>query len=132
MPLQTVTLEHLTIDDERSFASVALYVRLKEALRRSRHRFLVPDDIEGGGMSWDRALFLNLTFWQGGDGADVLCNDHIAADVVAHVAWHAVISDRLTAAAGDGPADPTALIFAESIASAFDLYLVGRLLPNAP
>ncbi|HEY5088865.1 MAG TPA: hypothetical protein VIK30_02790, partial [Polyangia bacterium] len=86
---------------------------------------------------WDRALFLNLTYWSGADAADVLCDAHIPADVVAHVAWHRVVSRQLAhraAGSGGAPAAPTAeaLFFAESIASAFDLYLVGRLLLIEP
>jgi hypothetical protein len=61
----------------------------------------------------------------------VLCDDHVPADVVAHMAWHHIVSREL-ARRGAVPPGPAALFFAESIASAFDLYLVGRLLPNAP
>jgi len=130
--LRTVSLDDLTIDDERSFAHVALQARLKQALRRSGHRFLVPE--AGAPISWDRALFLNLTYWGAGDGADVLCEDHIPADVVAHVAWHHIVARELARRRADTAAPPSAaaLFFAESIASAFDLYLVGRLISNAP
>ena len=41
MPLRSLTLDELTIDDEASFRGVALYQRLKEALRASGHRFKV-------------------------------------------------------------------------------------------
>jgi hypothetical protein len=136
MILRTVSLDELTIDDERSVTHVALYDRLKQTLRRSGHRFRVPPS--GTRASWDRVLFLNLTYWGGEDGADVLCDDHIPADVVAHVAWHCVVSRQLAARAGttgtlpSAPPSAAALFFAESIASAFDLYLVGRLITNAP
>jgi hypothetical protein len=85
-------------------------------------------------VSWDRALFLNLTYWNDAEGADVLCDDHIPADVVAHVAWHHVVGRELArrATPPGSPPGAAALFFSESIASAFDLYLVGRLLPNAP
>src|SRR5262245_50254181 len=132
MPFRSLTLDELTIEDEAPFSPIALYGRLKRALAGSRQRFLVPPDLDTkGGLSWDRALFLNLTFWNDREGADVLCNDHIPADVVAHVAWHRVVADRLAAVTGAQP-DAAAMIFAESIASAFDLYLVGRLLKSAP
>jgi hypothetical protein len=121
--MRSVSLDELTIDDEGSFAHVALYGRLKQALRRSDQRFLVPEP--GETISWDRALFLNLTYWT---GADVLGEDHIPADVVAHVAWHHLAQRALVSAAGS----PEALFFGEAIASAFDVYLIGRLLPNAP
>ena len=140
--MRTVSLDELTIDDERSVRGVALYDRLKQALRRSDHRFQIP--AAGARVSWDRALFLNLTYWNGAHAADVLCDDHIPADVVAHVAWHQVVSRQLarrqagssgsSGSSGAAPAAPTAeaLFFAESIASAFDLYLVGRLLLIEP
>jgi hypothetical protein len=126
--MRTATIDELTIDDERSVARVALYDRLKQALRRSDHRFQIPS--LGAQASWDRVLFLNLTYWNGLHAADVLCDEHIPADVVAHVAWHQVVSRQLARPAAGSSAD--ALFFAESIASAFDLYLVGRLLLAEP
>jgi hypothetical protein len=128
MSLRTASLDELTIDDESSFSEVPLYQRLKEVVRRSEHQFCLPSN--GSAPSWDRALFLNLTFWSGAESADVLCDEHIPADVVAHVAWHEVVSRRLSPATGGVPAD--AMLFGEAIASAFDLYLVGRLLATAP
>lgn len=135
MPLQRVLLDELTITDEASFAHVALYARLKRTLREARYPFRVA--ASGAPLSWDRALFLNLTFWNADEGADVLCEDSIPADVVAHVAWHHLVTTelgrlaRLSADSADAwCAD--ALFFGESIASAFDLYLVGRLLRNVP
>jgi len=142
MALRTVSLDELIIDDESAVKHVALYDRLKQALRRSQHRFVIP--AASGDVSWDRALFLNLTYWssEGSGGTDVLCDDHIPADVVAHVAWHHVVSRELSrgraAGAPSRSAEPSdrpsgaALFFAESIASAFDLYLVGRLLEHRP
>lgn len=124
MPLTRVALDALTIEDEASFTHVALYARLKRALRGSEQRFLIPED--GTELSWDRAVFLNLTYWSG--GADVLCEPSIAADVVAHVAWHHLAARELAAAVPCAQS----LFFGESIASAFDMYLVGRLLPNVP
>ncbi len=131
MPLERVPLDELDIDDERSLRHIAIYHALKALLVASGYRFYKP---VAGPISWDRALFLNLTFWNGSDGADVLRDEHIAADVVAHVAWHFAV-DRQLARAGstaEQRRSPAALFFAEAIASAFDLYLVGRMLMNAP
>jgi len=146
MGMRTLTLDELTIDDERSLGGLALYQRLKQSLRRSGHRFQIP--LAGEQAGWDRVLFLNLTYWSGGEpAADVLCDEHIPADVVAHVAWHALASRELGrlaggssggsssgASSGSSAATPTAeaLFFSEAIASAFDLYLVGRLLETQP
>ena len=127
-----VTLDDLTIDDRSSFTGVGIYGRLEGFLRGSVHRFRIPDGDQT--VSWDRALFLNLTYWNVDEGADVLCDNHIPADVVAHVAWHEVVSRELARRRSAGPAAASApaLFLAESIASAFDLYLVGRLLPTRP
>lgn len=130
--LRLVGLDELTIDDRAPFAGVAIYTRLEELLRRSDQRFQIPEG--GRTMSWDRALFLNLTYWTADEGADVLCDGHIPADVVAHVGWHEVVRRELARRGSSPPAAPSAeaMFLAESIASAFDLYLVGRLLPSAP
>ena len=128
MPLRSLTLDDLTIDDEAAFRGVALYHRLKEALRASGHRFKVPG--AGEAASWDRALFLNLTFWSPTEEASVLVDDHVAPDVIAHTALHHVVGRALDGVGAAGSA--AALLFAEAIASAFDLYLVGRLLTIAP
>jgi hypothetical protein len=128
VPLRSLTLDELTIDDEASFRGVSLYQRLKEALRAAGHRFKIA--APGETASWDRALFLNLTYWSPSEEASVLVDDHVAPDVVAHTALHHVVGRALAReAAADSPA---ALLFTEAIASAFDLYLVGRLLPIAP
>jgi hypothetical protein len=129
MPLRTVSLDELTIDDEASFASLPLYPRLKAVLRQSGHRFYVP--AAGTRASWDQALFLNLTYWNSQEGADVLCDEHLAADVVTHIAWHHLVGQRVTEAAGSSRS-AAAMLFGESIASAFDLYMLGRLWREAP
>jgi hypothetical protein len=123
-----LTLDELHIEDERSFRHVALYDQLKQALRRDGYRFRVP---EGGQVAWERALFLNLTFWDPGEQGDVLPEAAIPADVVAHVAWHH-LARRALGPGHDGAATADALFLGEAIASAFDLYLVGRLLGHAP
>jgi hypothetical protein len=127
---RAVALHDLTIDDERSFAHVAIYGELAKALAGAAHRFWVP--VEGARVTWDRALFLNLTYWNATEGADVLCEDHLPADVLAHIAWHHIVGARLAGPAASGKPSAAAMLFAESIASAFDLYLIGRLLWNAP
>jgi hypothetical protein len=127
MPLRTVSLDQLVIDDEPAFATIALYPRLKEVLRQSGHRFQLPT---GGVTTWDRVLFLNLTYWNGEAGTDVLCDEHLAADVVTHIAWHHLAGTRLAAAGAGGTAQ--AMLFGEAIASAFDLYMLGRLWQEAP
>jgi hypothetical protein len=122
---QSVPLSRLRIRDERSFAHIALYGDLKARLVADGYQFRVPAKGDAN-LSWSRALFLNLTFWNAGDNNDVLEDASIDADVVAHAAWHHVV--RLALDDGQGPATADALLFGESVASAFDLYLVGRVL----
>ncbi len=123
MRFQRLPLDDLHVDDERSFRHVGLYDDLKQALRRDGYRFRVPSPAPA---SWDRVLLLNLAFWDPAEGGDVLPSATIPADVVAHVAWHHLARKALGGASADG------MLMGESIASAFDLYLVGRLLGHAP
>jgi hypothetical protein len=124
--LRRVRLRDLTIDDADSFRHVGLFGDLATVVEKLgvRFRILGPTD------SWDRALFLNLTFWGAAEGGDVLVDERLPADVVAHVGWHALAARALlpteAAPSSDG------LFLGEAIASAFDLYLVGRLLGHAP
>jgi hypothetical protein len=128
MPLTSLTLDQLTIEDERSFRHVGLYADLKEVLRRASYPFRVlPAALAGRA---DRALLLNLTFWGAEAGGDILESDAIPADVVAHAAWHHLAAKALPAEPGARPS-VDALFLGESIASAFDVYLVGRLLGHA-
>ena len=123
------SIDDLVIDDEDAFRHVGLYADLKRILRGAAYRFRVlPPELEG---RWDRALLLNLTFWGADEGGDLLVDRHLSADVVTHAAWHHLANRAL---AGDSGAAPTpgALFLGEAIASAFDLYLVGRLLGRAP
>ncbi len=126
--LRLLGLSDLTIEDERSFRHVGLYAELASILKRSNYRFRVLP--EGSNASWDRAVFLNLTFWGATAGGDVLVEPSIPADVVAHVAWHHLANQALVQTGTEPSAE--ALFLGESIASAFDVYLVGRLLGHAP
>jgi hypothetical protein len=123
------TLDELAIDDEASFRHVALYSDLKEVLRRHGFRFRVLSGASLGRA--DRALLLNLSFWAADVGGDVLADRSIAADVVAHAAWHHLAARELTRGSSGGMS-VDALFLGEAIASAFDVYLVGRLLGHAP
>ncbi len=126
LALQRKTIDELEIEDERSFRHVGLYADLKEILRRDRYEVRVlPASLAG---RWDRALFLNLTFWGAGEGGDILEGEHLPADVVAHAAWHHLAARAF----GGGAQSAEALFLGEAIASAFDVYLVGRLLGHAP
>ncbi len=123
------TVDELTIGDEASLRHVGLYADLKEILRRADYPFRVLPKSRVARA--DRVLLLNLTFWSPDAGGDLLVDEHIEADVVAHAAWHHLAAGALSVGGG-GPPSAEALFLGESIASAFDAYLVGRLLGHAP
>ena len=120
-------LSELTIEDEESFRHVGLYGDLAALVKKHGVTFRV---LPAKGASWDRAVFLNLTFWGAVEGGDVLVDEVIPADVVAHVAWHTLAAAALVEAGTTPSSD--ALFLGEAIASAFDVYLVGRLVGHAP
>jgi hypothetical protein len=121
MPLRRLTIADLEIEDEPSFSHVALYADLKKVVADAKLAFLVP---ERGELSWERATLFNLTYWTPGV-ADVLASPVVFADVIAHVGWHHLADKHLKPSV-------TAHVLGESIASAFDVYLVGRLLGRSP
>lgn len=123
------TIDDLTLLDEKSFRHVALYEELKNTLRAARYSFRVMPAT--GAARWERALLLNLTFWGASSGGDVLVDAELPADVVAHAAWHHLAARALAPADGSR-LSADALFLGEAIASAFDVYLVGRLLGHSP
>jgi hypothetical protein len=129
------TIDGLTIIDERSFRHVPLYADLKAVIQQARYQFrILPKAYEG---RTDRSLLLNLVFWGAASApgeppsGDVLASAEIDADVIAHVAWHHLAARALAEPSSPRPS-VDALFLGESIASAFDLFLVGRLLNTAP
>lgn len=123
------SLDEMTILDERSFRHVAIYDDLKQALRRANYSFRVFP--KGSAHRADRALLLNLTFWSADSGGDIFPDEQIYADVIAHAAWHCVAARAMPTLPGEKPS-VDALFLGEAIASAFDVYLVGRLLGHCP
>ncbi len=124
-PFRLLSLDELVIEDERAFRGVPLHAELADVLRRAKYRFRVVGE-EGRA---DHALLLNLTYWSVDAGGDVLASPKIPADVVAHVAWHH-LAHRALPQKGKKPSSD-ALFLGESIASAYDVYLVGTLLRHA-
>jgi hypothetical protein len=114
-----VAIDALRVVDAADYrrARVDLVPALLDGLRRARVRFLVPCRP----MGWDRIAFLNLGFWTPG-GGELLPSRVVAADELCHVAWHRLARRHLGADAAE------ASLLGEAIASAFDVYLVGRLL----
>jgi hypothetical protein len=123
------TVDELDILDEKSFRHVAIYEDLKKTLQNARYVFRVMP--QNSAARWERALLLNLTFWGASSGGDVLESNQLPADVVAHAAWHHLAARALENKNG-APLSAEALFFGEAIASAFDVYLVGRLLGHSP
>ncbi|AKV00631.1 hypothetical protein AKJ09_07294 [Labilithrix luteola] len=122
------TVDQLTIEGEKSFRHVGLYADLKDVLARAKYPFRVLPEASEGRL--DRALLLNLTFWSADSGGDILTRDEIDADVVCHAAWHHLAA-RAFGGTGEKPSVDS-LFLGEAIASAFDVYLVGRLLGHSP
>jgi hypothetical protein len=116
-------MKDLTIEDERSLSHVEIYDQLKQRMLAADVRFGVLE-----GERVDHALVLNLAFWRPGEVAEVLSDDVITADQLAHNAWHWLAAEALE----DDGRSTEGLLLAESIASAFDIYLVGRLIGHAP
>lgn len=120
--LEAVTLSALTIRDDAAFAAMEVYGRLKARLTRDGYAFRVP--ARAHALAWEETLLLNVVFWNGATGEDVLEDRAIDADVVAHVAWHHVVRQAL----GEAADTADGMFLGEAVASAFDLYAAGRLL----
>lgn len=127
--LRTVPVLELKIEDEHSFRHVGLYADLKNVLVNSGYQFRILPDSHSG--RWDRALLLNLTYWGSDAGTDLLVDEYPPADAIAHAAWHHLAAQALANTSGAAPC-AEALFLGEAIASAFDVYLVGRLLGHSP
>jgi hypothetical protein len=123
-------LRKLHLQDAASFKALPLYHALYNALCAAKYTFRVLPKQDTG--RWDRAVTLNLTFWSADAGGDILVDNSIAPDVVAHVAWHHLASKAFSVIAHGRAPSADALILGESIASAFDVYLVGKLIRVAP
>lgn len=125
--LQRRTLRELTLQDEASFRHVGLYQELKQRLIRDGYQVRV---LPAHAPRWDHALLLNLAFWDARGAGDLLVDEVLPADVVCHMGWHHVAAAAL--ADGTAPLAAEALLLGEAVASAFDVYLLGRLLGHAP
>ncbi len=123
LAFRKVTLDALRVTGARELRDDAYYPKLAELLRRDGYSFRIGPKTSAG-----RALLLNLSFWNPDDNADVLVGSSLPADVVAHVAWHHAARKSL----GDTGATVDGMLLGESVASAFDLYLIGHLLRDAP
>lgn len=125
--LQSRRIDDLHIADQAAFRAVGLFRELRAVLRHDDYQFrLMPS----AAVRWDMALVLNLGFWQPRGGGDVLMDAQLEGDVVCHMAWHHLAGMAL--AEGELPLAGEALLLGEAIASAFDVYLLGRLVPSAP
>lgn len=125
-PLIRRALDDITIEDASTLRHVGVYAALVLRLRRDGICFAIPDADELA--TQDATRLLNLAFWHPGGVAEILPEPVLTADQLAHNAWHHV-ADRALGAASRSVAG---LLLAESVASAFDVYLVGRLLGHVP
>ena len=120
-------LAELTICDEADYAEVTLFGRLKQVLvdAGACYRIAVPD---GPLAHWAPVALLNLTYWSPEEQDDILAEPELTGDVVAHRAWHHLAHRALKTASRT----VEGLLLGEAVASAFDIYLVGKLLSSAP
>ena len=124
--LQSLTLDQVSLQDEASFRHVGLYGELKGRLLADGYCVRVlPKDAQ----RWDHALLLNLAFWDARGAGDTLVDEDLPADVVCHMAWHHLAG--LALGEGEAPLAAPAMLLGEAIASAFDIYLIGRLLGHS-
>ena len=125
--LQQVPLSALRVEDEHDFAGISLYGRLKRVLLDAGVQYRVV--AAGSELArWDHVLLLNHGFWSPEQPDDVLEGRVLTADVVAHRAWHHLVAQAL----GGGARSVEGLMVGESIASAFDAYMLGSLLRDRP
>ena len=124
MALHTVRVDELEVRDERPLRDMAVYAAIRRVLRADDFQFRVATDGEN---DWARVLFLNLTYWNAGEASDVLVDASIDADVLAHAGWHHAARKAMAPARAGRAATAAELFLGESVASAFDLYLVGWL-----
>ena len=125
-PLIRRALDDITIEDASTLRHVGVYAALVLRLRRDGICFAIPDADELA--TQDATRLLNLAFWHPGGVAEILPEPVITADQLAHNAWHHVADEAL----GASSRSAAGLLLAESVASAFDVYLVGRLLGHVP
>ena len=122
MPLLKLDLEAIHIDDEASFRHVGVYGRLKDVVRKAALPFCIPDE-RSTLAHWDAALLLNHTQWSPSQSVEVLTANVVPADALCHRAWHYAAAEAL----GEHAYTADGLLLGEAVASAFDVYLVGRL-----
>ena len=115
MNTNIVTLEEMAVVEEDAFRRAGLDLlghsrRMLKDLRIAR----VP---EGRGI----ARLVNLLQWDVGEHMEYLDGEVVAADQVVHFAMHHIWDQKL------GSDHPLKMLFAECMASASDIYLVGKL-----
>jgi hypothetical protein len=126
-PLRRRSLDDITIEDAATLRHVGVYRALVERVERDGMTFAVPGpDSPLAGV--DPTRLLNLAFWHPGEVSEILPDPTLSADQLAHNAWHHVAQRAL----GEDAHSVAGLLLAEAVASAFDVYLVGRLLGQVP
>jgi hypothetical protein len=128
---ETRHLDELDVHEQPALRKVPYYEELKEVLRQGRVPFrLFP---EASRARADHALLLNVVFWDAGAVDDIIERPLVGAYSIPHIAWHYLTARALAPAPGRLSAG--GWVLGESIASAFDLFLLGHLLredPGAP
>ncbi|MEM1032896.1 MAG: hypothetical protein AAGN82_21300 [Myxococcota bacterium] len=123
--LQRLAFGDIEVIDVERYRHVAEAARLLAAARALDLRFAM---VEAGGPGEDEARLINLAFWHPDGVAEVLDEPYLTLDQVAHNVWHVAAARAL----GEEATRVEGLLLAEAVASAFDVYLIGRLLGHEP
>ena len=125
MNMQRVPVSERTVEDEEAFGRLPFYRALRAWMDEADPVFLITNE---GGDQPESARLLNLAFWEPRSFMEVLTEPVVTADQLAHNALH----HRGYEALGDAARCLEGLLLVESIASAMDVYWLGKLLAEAP
>lgn len=121
--LLRVRLQDLIIPDEAAYADFPLWAKLKARLVDREVEMYLADS-SGPMAHWADTALINHTIELPRGATEILHDRHVPADALMHTVWHHAGVEAM------GTLSNTAegLLLGESVASAFDAFLVGTLL----
>lgn len=121
--LHTVRIDELTIADEGAYAEFPLWTKLRKRLvEHEVDMYLVEAD--GPLTHWADTALINHTVRLPKGATEILHDRVVPADALMHTAWH----HAGVAAMGSLASTAEGLLLGESVASAFDAFVIGTLL----
>lgn len=121
--LLRVQLQDLVIPDEAAYAAFPLWDRLKSRLVAHQVEMFLADPA-GPLTHWADTALINHSLRLPKGATEILHDRTVPADALMHTAWHHAGLSAMGGLAGTAEG----LLLGESVASAFDAYLVGSLL----